>query len=75
MRWWLRELFRLIAGTPQRFLWSCAVAGLIFVSLRPGLLWEACRRLDTELSPLLADILAILIVVGGLRLILFGRRK
>lgn len=70
MRNWLRYFF----GTPQRAVWTLAVVGLITVIIFPGLLRTAANRLIAELSPLLGPVLAIIIVLGGLRMILFGRK-
>lgn len=70
MRTWLRYFF----GTPQRFVTTVVAVGLVTVLLSPGLLRIATERLIAEISPLLGPVLAIVIVFGGLRVILFGRK-
>lgn len=50
-------------------------AGALYVMLFPGRLQQALSQLVNEMSPLMGSVLAILIVLGGLRIIVFGRRK
>ncbi len=62
---------RYFIGTPQRFVWTFSVVGLITVIVFPGLLRFAAERLVMELSPLFGPALTLLIVFAGLR-IMFG---
>ncbi len=66
---------RYFIGTPERFMRTVVVFGLIIVILNPGLLASAANQLIAELSPLLGPALTILIVLAGIRMILGGRRK
>jgi hypothetical protein len=67
------EWFRYFFGTPRRCVTTLIVLGLIIVMVFPGLLYSAVNQLLSELMPLLGPALTIVIVIGGLRMILFGR--
>lgn len=54
----MRNWLRYFFQTPQRAVWTLTVVGLITVIIFPGL----------------GPVLAIIIVLGGLRMILFGRK-
>ena len=71
----MNQWFRYFLGTPQRFLRSFVVVGLIVVILNPGLLALAVNRFLGEMNPLIGPLLQIGIVVAGIRIILFGRKK
>jgi len=71
----MNEWIQFFFGTPRRFCWTVAVLGLLTVLIFPGLLATAVSRLVAELSPLLGPVLAVLIVVGGLRMIFRGRGR
>lgn len=66
--------FRFFAGTPQRFLTTMVVIGLIVVVASPGLLRMALERLIQESGPALGPMLAIAIVLGGLKVVVWGRK-
>jgi len=65
------QWFRFFVGTPQRFLATFTVVGLITVLVFPGLLWTAAERLVAEITPLLGPVIMLLIVFAGLR-VMFG---
>lgn len=66
---------RYFIGSPERFMRTVVVFGLIAVILNPGMLRVAAGRLINELSPLLGPALTILIVLAGIRLIIGGGKK
>lgn len=69
----MREWIRFFVGTPRRFLTTMTVLCLIGVLIRPGLLRTAVERFVVETSPLihslLGPLLAILIVIFGMRVV------
>ncbi len=68
---WIRFFF----GTPRRFVVS-AVAIVILMAVvhfQPGLLLKLTDRVVAESWPVIQAILVLLIVLGGLRIIVFGR--
>ena len=67
-------LVEALFGTPRRWMVTLTIIGLGVVALNPGLLATVTSRLVAELSPLLGPALAIVIVFGGLRMILFGKK-
>jgi hypothetical protein len=66
--------FRFFLGTPQRFLATLGVVGLISVLLDPSLLSLAVERFIIALSPLFQPVIALVLVFCAARFILFGRR-
>ena len=62
---------RFFVGTPQRFLGTLAVIGMITVISFPGLLRTAVERLVAEITPVVGLALVILVMLAGLR-IMFG---
>lgn len=64
-------------GTPQRFLGTTAVFGMITVIAFPGLLRTAVERLVYELTPVVGLALVMLVVLAGLRIMFggFGGKK
>lgn len=67
MNTWLR----FFVGTPQRFLGTFAVLGMITVVIFPGLLRTAVERLVYEITPVVGLVLVILVMFAGFR-IMFG---
>ena len=68
------DWFRFFLGTPRRFTTTFVVIGLVVVMLRPSILTNAVNALINGLAPLLGPVLAICIVFGGIRWILFGKK-
>jgi hypothetical protein len=66
---------RFFIGTPQRFLRTFVGVGLVVVLVSPGLLGLAISRFLQEAGSLIGPLLWIGIVVAGIRILLFGRRK
>ena len=66
--------FRYFFGTPQRFVTTMVVIGLITVVIKPSILVNAVNALISSLCPLLGPVLAICIVFAGIRMILFGKK-
>ena len=70
---WLRYFF----GTPQRFLRSLIMIGVMICLVNPELFAQALNQAVTAilvaLQPLLGPVLAVIIVFAGLRTILFGK--
>ena len=66
----MRQWVRFFLGTPQRFLATLAGIGLIVVIFNPLLLAVAVNSLLEAINPLLGPVLAILIVLAGIRIIL-----
>lgn len=71
----LNAFFEALFGTAQRCQATLIVLGLGVVVINPGLLAAAANQLIAELMPLLGPALAICIVVGGIRMIVFGKGK
>lgn len=71
----LNAFFEALFGTAQRCQATLVVLGLGVVALNPGLIASAVSLLVAELAPLLGPALAICIVVGGIRMIVFGKGK
>ena len=70
----MRAWIRFFLGTPQRFLWTLGVLGILTVIVFPGLLGLAAGRLQIavvqmfgELSPLVGPLLYLGILLLGLR--------
>lgn len=68
---------RFFLGTPQRFLGTAAVFGMITVISFPGILRTAMERLAYELTPVVGLALTMLVVLAGLRIMFggFGGKK
>ena len=68
---WIHFFF----GTPRRFVISAMVIVIlmIVVHFQPGLVFRLTDRLVAESWPVIQSVLVILIVLGGLRFIVFGR--
>ena len=70
----MRAWIGFFLGTPQRFLWTLGVFGILTVIVFPGLLGLAAGRLQIavvqmlgELSPLVGPLLYLGILLLGLR--------
>lgn len=70
----LTAFFDALFGTARRCQVTLVVLGLGVVIFNPGLLAFATNQLVAELMPLLGPALAICIVVGGIRMIIFGKK-
>ena len=57
---------RYFIGTPQRFMRTALVVGLIIVVIKPGLLALACTRLMAEIGPVLGPAIQLAIVIAVL---------
>lgn len=64
------QWIRFFVGTPQRFVGTSLVVGLIVVLTNPGLLRTAGERLVAEVSPLVGPAIMLGIVILGFRLML-----
>lgn len=71
MQRWIRFFF----GTPRRFVISAVVIVILMtvIHFQPGLVFQLTDRLVAESWPVIQSVLVILIVLGGLRIIVFGR--
>lgn len=63
---WLKYFF----GTPKRFVSTAVCIGIIIVILNPQILAMAVNSLLIGITPLLGPALAILIVMGGVKMML-----
>ena len=66
---WLRFFF----GTPQRFATTLLAIAAVSVVIVPGLLATVTAGLVQTLIPFIGAALLVVIVLGGLRTIVFGR--
>jgi len=68
---------RFFLGTPRRFLASVilVVIGMAIVHFNPGLVYRSADRLVCECWPVIQSLLVLAVVLGGLRVIVFGRGR